>query len=275
MAMKGIILAGGSGTRLYPVTLGVSKHILPVYNKPLIFYPISTLMLAGIREILIISTPHHINSYRSLFGDGSSLGVNFQYAIQPSPGGLAEAFIVGEDFIGKDNIALILGDNIFFGNGLSDLLARAVHRKNGATIFAHQVKDPSRFGVLEFSKDMHVLSIEEKPKFPKSDYAVTGLYFYDNNVIKYAKTILPSKRGELEITDINNIYLSNKELNVEFLGRGFAWFDTGTFDSLLDAACFIRAVESNQNVKIADLEEIARTKGFIKSTKTNKCDATI
>jgi len=261
--MKGIVLAGGSGTRLYPSTLSISKQLLPVYDKPMIYHPISVLMLAGIKEILIISTPQDISNFEKLLGDGSQFGITFSYKIQPSPDGLAQAFILGEEFIGDNNVAMILGDNIFYGPGFSKLLKEASGRKDGATIFAHQVKKPQRFGVVEFNNENRVISIEEKPQKPKSNYAVTGLYFYDKNVVKYAKSLKPSNRGELEITDLNRIYLEKGKLNVEMFGRGFAWLDTGTHKSLLEASQFVQTIENNQGIKIACLEEIALRKGFI------------
>ena len=261
--MKGIILAGGKGTRLYRVTQTVCKQLLPVYDKPMIYYPLSVLMLAGIKEILIISTPEATPMFQSLLKDGSQLGISISYKVQPSPDGLAQAFILGEQFIGDDNVALVLGDNIFYGQGFSGMLKNAVERSEGATVFGYKVKDPHRFGVVEFDKSGKVLSLEEKPKNPKSDYAVTGLYFYDNKVVEYAKSLKPSVRGEIEITDLNNVYLENGDLNVELLGRGFAWLDTGTHESLLQASHYIETIEKNQGVKVACLEEIAYLKKFI------------
>ena len=271
--MKGIVLAGGSGTRLYPITQGVSKQLLPIYDKPMIFYPISVLMLAGIRDILIISTPDDIGGYQRLLADGSQFGINISYEIQPTPDGLAQAFIIGEEFIGDDSVCLVLGDNVFYGQGFSPKLLNAVKRKKGATVFGYQVKDPERFGVVEFDDNMKALSIKEKPKKPKSNYAVTGLYFYDNNVVEIAKSIEPSERGELEITCVNNVYLERGDLNVEVLGRGFAWLDTGTHDSLLEASSFVQTIEHRQGYKIACLEEISFNNGWL-STEEVKILAT-
>lgn len=265
MNRKGIILAGGSGTRLYPVTQTISKQLLPVYDKPMIYYPLTTLMLCGIRDILIISTPEDTPRFESLLGDGLQWGVNFQYKVQTSPDGLAQAFLLGEEFIGNDPSALILGDNIFYGHHLQELLQSANQRETEATVFAYHVHDPERYGVAEFNKKFEVVSIEEKPLKPKSNYAVTGLYFYDQNVVDFAKSLKPSARGELEITDLNKIYLNNKNLNVEIMKRGYTWLDTGTHDSLLDASQFIATIENRQGLKIACPEEIAFTNGWISS----------
>ncbi|AVI94602.1 glucose-1-phosphate thymidylyltransferase [Oenococcus oeni] len=263
--MKGIILAGGSGTRLYPITKATSKQLVPIYDKPMIYYPMSVLMLAGIQDILLISAPEFVDQFKALFGDGSQIGLNISYKVQEKPNGLAEAFILGADFIGNDNVALVLGDNIYYGAGLTKLLRTAAAKKNGATVFGYRVKDPERFGVVDFDADGRALSIVEKPKKPKSHYAVTGLYFYDNDVVEIAKGIKPSSRGEIEISDINAEYLRRGSLEVEVMGRGFAWLDTGTHDSLLDAANFIATIEKQQNLKVAALEEIAFRMGYINS----------
>lgn len=270
--MKGIVLAGGTGSRLYPTTLAVSKQLMPIYDKPMIYHPISVLMLAGIKDILIISTPHDLPNFEKLLGDGSQFGVKFSYKHQASPDGLAQAFIIGEEFIDQDNVALILGDNIFYGSGFSGMLKNAIKttENGGAVIFGYPVKDPERFGVVEFDENGKVLSLEEKPQKPKSNYAVTGLYFYDNKVVDYAKALKPSKRGELEITDLNNCYLKDDKLKVEQFGRGFAWLDTGTHESMLQASQYVHTIEENQGIKIACLEEIAYRMGYLSKNELRK-----
>ncbi|MEG2626159.1 MAG: glucose-1-phosphate thymidylyltransferase RfbA [Christensenella sp.] len=268
--MKGIILAGGSGTRLYPLTIMTSKQLLPVYDKPMIYYPLSTLMLAGIKDILIISTPVDLPRFENLLGDGSQFGISLSYKVQPSPDGLAQAFVLGEEFIGDDTCAMILGDNIFYGNGLSQLMAEAVANENRATVFGYYVDDPERFGIVDFDENGRALSVEEKPKKPKSNYAITGLYFYDNRVVKYAKELKPSARGELEITDLNRVYLEKGDLDVKLMGRGYAWLDTGTFDSLIEAAEFVRMLQKRQGIVMSAPEEIAYRKGWIDSKTLTK-----
>lgn len=265
--MKGIILAGGSGTRLYPITKGISKQLIPVYDKPMIYYPLSTLMLAGIKDILIISTPEYTPLFKQLLGDGSEWGISLTYKVQEKPNGLAEAFILGADFIGDDSVCLILGDNIYYGSGLSKLVQEAAEKTDGATVFGYHVNDPERFGVVDFDSNMKALSIEEKPENPKSNYAVTGLYFYDNTVVEKAKNLKPSDRGELEITDINKLYLDEGKLDVKLMGRGYAWLDTGTHDSMMEAASFIATIQKRQNLKVACLEEIAYRMGYINKEK--------
>ncbi len=268
--MKGIILAGGLGSRLHPITRGISKQLIPIYDKPMIYYPLSTLMLSNIRDILIITTPQDQENYIRLLGDGSSFGLNLSYIKQHKPEGLAQAFLIGKEFIGHDSVSLVLGDNIFWGMGFTTILDRAANRKSGATVFGYQVKDPSSFGVIEFDENKKVIGIEEKPDVPKSNLAVTGLYFYDNNVIKFAEEVIPSKRGELEITSINEMYLKNDSLSVEILGRGFAWLDTGTYEGLAEAASFVSAIEKRQGYKIACIEEIAWNNGWIDDLKLSE-----
>ncbi|MGY6213105.1 glucose-1-phosphate thymidylyltransferase RfbA [Cytobacillus firmus] len=269
--MKGIILAGGSGTRLYPLTMVTSKQLLPVYDKPMIFYPLSTLMLAGIKDILIISTPDDTPRFEALLGNGSQFGINLEYKVQPSPDGLAQAFLIGEEFIGDDSVAMILGDNIYYGSGMRKILQRAANKENGATVFGYHVQDPQRFGVVEFNEDGKVISVEEKPEVPKSNYAITGLYFYDNRVINIAKNVQPSTRGELEITSINEAYLKMGDLEVELLGRGFTWLDTGTHQSLVEATNFVKTVEEHQGIKIAAPEEVAFINGWITKEQLWEC----
>lgn len=268
--MKGIILAGGSGTRLYPITKATSKQLVPIYDKPMVYYPLSALMLAGIRDFLLISAPEFIDQFKQLFGDGHNIGLSIQYKIQEKPNGLAEAFILGADFIGNDSVALVLGDNVFYGAGLSKLVQDAAAKKSGATVFGYQVTDPERFGVVEFDENQHAVSIVEKPEHPRSNYAVTGLYFYDNNVVDIAKNIKPSPRGELEITDVNEEYLRRGQLDVQVMGRGYAWLDTGTHDSLLAASSFVATIEKQQNLKVACLEEIAYRMGYIDGQQLEK-----
>ncbi|WP_404455283.1 glucose-1-phosphate thymidylyltransferase RfbA [Oceanobacillus kapialis] len=269
--MKGIVLAGGSGTRLYPLTMVTSKQLLPVYDKPMIFYPLSTLMLAGIRDILIISTPEDTPRFESLLGNGEQFGLNLHYKVQPNPEGLAQAFLIGEEFIGDDSVAMILGDNIYYGSGMRKILQRAANKENGATVFGYHVQDPQRFGVVEFNREGKVISVEEKPEAPKSNYAITGLYFYDNRVVNIAKEVKPSNRGELEITSINEAYLKSGDLEVELLGRGFTWLDTGTHQSLVEATNFVKTVEEHQGIKIAALEEVAYINGWITKEHLREC----